>query len=139
MKVKRIVIEGTGKVFTRPISITDTKEEIKAKQQKPFILQGDYTLEVYLDNSEVFIIEAHNGYTFDGATIPFGLGKGDMKILIPALFHDIMCENHSLVKNNRKLSSDIFYELLTTFHNNKLKAKIMYLSVELWQKIVGKW
>lgn len=137
--VSKVIVTGTGTIATRPVITMDSKKDIRKKQQKPFVLNGDYTLEIYLKNGDKHTIKAYNGYTYDGATIPFKIGKGDMKLLFPALFHDIMCENHSLINNDRKLSSEIFYELLIAFHNNKVKSRIMFSCVELWQKLMGKW
>lgn len=138
-QIKKICLVGNGLVVTRAVNITDDKWVVKDKQRKPFELKGDLLLEVYLKNGEVINIEAHNGYIYDGATIPFKIGKGNMKLLYPALFHDIMCETPSIVNYRRKLSSEIFYELLVTFQTNKIVAYGMFCCVELFQKITGKW
>lgn len=138
-QVKEICLVGSGYIITRAVNASDSKAEIRDKQQKPFELKGDFMLEVYLKNGEVINIEAHNGYKYDGATIPFRIGKGNMKLLFPALFHDIMCETPSVVNYRRKLSSEIFYELLKTYRVNGAIAFIMYSCVECWQKITGKW
>ena len=123
-------------IITHPILFDDTKEEIKNKNKKQFEVINTCILSVYLDDRE-FSITAWKGYCFDGATIPFGLGKGNMKFQIPALFHDIMCENKHLVNNDRNLSSLIFRELLLLCNVPKWKAQLMYLAVDNYQRFCG--
>lgn len=132
----RIRLSQEPIIITRPIGFDDTKEEMKQKNKKQFTIMNTCILSVYLDDRE-FTITAWQGYCFDGATIPFGLGKGNMKFQIPALYHDIMCEKKYLVNNDRNLSSKIFKELLLLCGVPKWKAQLMYLAVDNYQKLCG--
>ena len=94
----------------------------------------------YLGTQYCFVIE--KGYTWDGATIPFGFrwligAKGSSEFLNPSMVHDKMCENHEIVGNDRQLSSMIFRELLIASGVSKLKAKTMYYAVDNFQRFCG--
>ena len=127
---------GDPDIRVREVMPYDDKETVKDKNKKPFeankvaILKVDY-------GDKRYVLSNQCGYTYDGASIPFKIGKGNMKLLIPALWHDIMCEDKSLVDYNRKLSSMIFKELLLQCKVNKLTAQIMYEAVDLYQHFMG--
>ena len=125
-------------VMCRVILPTDTKIEKKNKNKKQFINLRTSILTVKTQTQQ-FVIMAHKDYCFDGATIPFGVGKGNMKLLMPALFHDIMCEDKSSIGYNRKLSSRVFKKLLLMCGVPKYKASVMYHCVDNYQKLFGKW
>ena len=114
----------------------DDDETVKEKNRKPFQANKSALIKVIYGEKTYFIANK-TGYCYDGATIPFKIGKGNMKLLIPSMFHDIMCEDKSLVDNDRKLSSMIFKELLIQCHLNKLTANIMYEAVDLYQRFQG--
>lgn len=88
---------------------------------------------------KVYFIANETNFKYDGASIAFKIGKGNMKLLIPALYHDIICEDKSLVDFDRKLSSMIFKELLIQCKVNKVTAQIMYLSVDTYQRFMTGW
>ena len=136
MENLKIWLNSEPKIEARAIYPNDTKKEKKDKNRKQFVNCSTCILNVALENEE-FTITAFGGYCFDGATIPFGLGKGNMKLLVPAMFHDIMCEKKYLVKHNRKLSSLIFKKLLIMCGNPKWKACFMYFVVDNYQKFMG--
>ena len=125
-------------IDTRPVYFDDTEEEIEDKQEKMFLNGKTVILTVYLPDIQ-FTITAKKGYEFDGATIPFNLGKGDMRLQIPSLFHDIMCENKELVFRNRNLSTLIFKKLLLECGISKLRAEEMYLAVDNFQRTCDGW
>ena len=137
-KKLRLELSNYPLIMCRTILPTDTKAERKNKNKKQFINLRMSVLTVKTADKQ-FTITAHKDYCFDGATIPFGIGKGNMKLLVPAIFHDIMCENKELVDYDRKLSSRIFRELLLMCEVPKWKADIMYNSVEVYQKLFGGW
>ena len=116
----------------------DDSATVKDKNKKPFQAQNVAIMKV-LYGEKRYIISNPIGYTYDGASIPFKIGKGNMKLLIPALFHDLMCEDKSLVDYNRKLSSMIFKELLLQCKVSKLTANIMYESVNIYQMFMKGW
>jgi hypothetical protein len=125
-------------IHTRAVYPDDPQDVIKDKQKKPFMNGFTVILTVFLKDRQ-FTITALKGYCYDGATIPFGLGKGNMKLLIPALFHDIMCDKKELVNCDRNLSSLIFKELLLLCEVPKWKANVMYFAVDNFQRLVKGW
>ena len=134
----KISINAYPVVMCRVILPSDSKIVKKHKNKKQFINLRTSILTVCVNDYQ-FTITAYKDYCFDGATIPFGIGKGNMKLLIPALFHDIMCENKKCINYERKLSSQIFKELLLMCGISKIKANIMYHCVDNYQKLFGGW
>lgn len=122
----------------RVVLPSDDPLTVKSKKKKQFINKKMCILTVDTGDKQ-FTITAHKDYCFDSATIPFGIGKGDTRLFVPALFHDIMCDNKAVVDYDRKLSSRIFRELLLMCEVPKWKADIMYNSVEVYQKLFGGW
>lgn len=119
--------------------LNDDRDKIKDKNKKQFITCNSTSLTVLFEDNTQLILFAPKGYKFDGATIPFNIGKGNMKFLVPALFHDIMCDRKHIVGYDRNLASRIFKALLIDCGVNKTTAQIMYLAVEAYQKLFGKW
>ena len=138
-KIKKIEVSNDPKIITNTILPSDDKNTIKKKNQKQFMTTDEAMLWVEFDDGSFFGLNAPMFYSFDGATIPFGIGKGDMKLLIPALYHDIMCEHKEYVNYDRALASDIFKELLIYNHVNKITANTMYVFVEMFQKLFCDW
>ena len=104
------------------------------------------TLKVWLFDhvkSKSYSFTIPKGYCFDGATIPRFLwrvigSKTDNTFLIAALIHDILCENHGYVNNDRNFSSKVFRALLISGGVGKVKAQVMYLAVDNFQRFC-KW
>lgn len=126
-------------VDAREVLPTDTAEIVNDKEKKPFINKKQVIMTVLLCKTMSFSITAKKNYTYDGATIPFGIGKGDMRLLVPALFHDIMCEKKDLIFRNRQLCNIIFYKLLLICKLKKGEAQRKYIAVELFQKFMDGW
>ena len=129
---------GNPDIQVREVLPDDDIETVKDKNRKPFQAQKVAILKVTY-GEKTYYISNKTGYCYDGATIPFKIGKGNMKLLIPALWHDIICEDKTLVDYNRKLSSMIFRELLLQCKVNKLTANIMYEAVDLYQHFIQGW
>lgn len=55
-----------------------------------------------------------------------------------ALIHDVLCENHQYIDNDRELSSKVFRALLVASGVSEIKAQVMYLAVDLFQR-TQKW
>lgn len=108
-------------------------QEITDKNKKQFITSVPSSLTTIFDDGSCFTLYARAKYIYDGATIPFGIGKGDMRLLIPALFHDLMCEDKSLVNYDRRLSSEIFKETLISCGVSEVQAKVMSTIVDIYQ------
>ena len=141
-KIKKLILDKNPIILTRPILPSDSKSEIKEKNSKQFINLYDVLLSVAVEknNKDIkFSLLANKGYIFDGATIPFNIGKGNMKLLVPALFHDIMCERKDIVYYQRNLSSLIFRELLILCKVNIFKAYFMYIAVDNYQRFCKGW
>ena len=138
-KITHITLSGDPKICTRSIFFDDEQSEVKSKNKKQFVTLEPSVLKIEFDDGCELNINAERGTVFDGATIPFNLGKGNMKFLIPALFHDIICENKSLVDYDRELADKIFRECLVRCKVNRFLADFMYMQVELYQKIFCNW
>lgn len=120
-----------------------SEEEIVDIQKKPYLNKKNVNFYIRY-KGEIYDVFIPKGYKWDGASIPFGFrwilgGKGNPVFLVPSMVHDKLCENKYLIDNNRELSSLIFYNLLLACKCNKLKAKIMYIAVDNYQKLVKGW
>lgn len=137
-KFFKVELIGNPCIIVREVMPGDDDKTVKEKNKKPFMAIKSAVLKVKYDTRE-YTIANECGYTYDGASIPFKIGKGNMKLLIPSLYHDIMCENKGIVDFDRKLSSLIFKELLLQCKVNKLTAEIMYESVNIYQCFMRGW
>ncbi len=117
-----------------------TKEDKNNVCNKPFRLNNDLKVEIhdyYNSITNSFVIKS--GYTWDGATIPRFFwrilgAKTDNRFLIPSLIHDVLCENHCYINDDRYLSTLIFERLLFVSKINPLSRWIMKHSVDNFQK-----
>lgn len=122
---------------------SDTKEEKEKKKKKPYLNKTRVMWNIdYVGSQYCFVIE--KGYRWNGANIPrflwFLIGSmGESDFLDASMVHDLLCENHNFVNNDRQLSSMIFREILKGSGVSDLKAQTMYLAVDSYQKIFGKW
>lgn len=119
------------------------EDKQEAIEKKPYLCRKRSLVNIYYKD-EQYCLLFRRGYTWDGATIPAGFrwligAKGDPKFLFPSMVHDKLCENHSFIKNNRYLSSLIFKELLLACGVGKVKAELMFIAVDNFQKAFGKW
>lgn len=133
-KIKDLFLYTDPEIETRSVLLY---EKIGDKNEKQFITTKDTYLVITFTDFSSLTLFVNSGYKFDGATIPFNIGKGNMKLQIPALFHDTMCEDKDVVDYNRQLSSLIFRELLIACGVNKITAQLMYLAVDAWQRLCG--
>ena len=130
-------------VGARTILPVMTEKEIKEIEKKPFINRKNVNYTVMYQNKE-YKIFIPKGYTWDGATIPFGFrwilgGKGNPQFLIASCVHDKLCENKYLIDYNKTLSSLIFKNLLLACGCPKTKANIMFIAVDNFQKLIREW
>lgn len=89
-----------------------------------------------------YIFEIKENYCYDGASIPRFFWRliganTSAEFLISSLIHDVLCENHQYIDNDRELSSKVFRALLIAAGVNKFKANIMYLVVNNFQRFCG--
>ena len=127
------------------ISILYLKPNFKNKSiyKKPFEL--DEKINVFLFD---YILEKEyhftipDKYNWDGASIPRFFWRiigsnTDNRFLIPSLIHDVLCENHDYVDDDRYFSTLAFDRLLYVSKINPLTRWLMKHSVDNWQKICG--
>lgn len=136
-----IFFEDIPSVGIRYIVPSMSKEEKKSIEKYPFINKKilkvrliDYTKTPAV--SYDFVIP--KGYCYDGASIPRMFWRvigsnTDNRFLIPALIHDVLCENHIYINNDRKFSSLVFNALLEGSNVGKFKRFLMKNSVDLFQ------
>lgn len=120
---------------------SDTEEEVKDIKKFPFINCKNLKVTIK-DTNKTYSFDIPKGYKWDGATVPkfFWRIVGSStqpEFLIASCIHDVLCENHNYIDNNRNLSSKIFKELLLIAGVSKIKAQIMYLSVDNFQRFCG--
>ena len=124
---------------------TMSMNDRKSIEKYPFI--NKKKLEVKLiDNkkNKQYEFTIPKGYCYDGASIPKFFWRligsnTDNKFLIPALVHDVLCENHEYIDNDRKFSSLVFNGLLEANCVNFSKRFFMKYSVEIYQKYFCNW
>ena len=112
LKIALSQIPDIGELVINKEVMTD--EEIKSIKKKPFCLNND--VKVYLEDKikdEIYNFEINSSYRFDGASIPkFARGiigsKQDVRFKIASLIHDVLCENHGFVNNDRYFASCVF-------------------------------
>ena len=135
-------IPRVGIRYYVPSMTTDEKRGI---EKYPFICRQELgvKLEDYKKQKQYsFVIP--KGYCFDGASIPriFWRVVGsntDNKFLIAALIHDVLCENHNYIDNDRNFSTKVFNALLESSGVKPLKRFLMKNSVDCFQKLFCKW
>ena len=121
-----------------------TEEERKSIEKYPFINKKNLQVRlVDYKKDKTYNFEIPKGYCYDGASIPRLFWRiigsnTDNRFLIPALIHDILCENHSFIENDRKFSTEVFNALLEASEVNAFKRFLMKNSVDCFQK-TQKW
>jgi len=132
-------------VMVRVIKPEMSPLEKRSVIKYPFCCKKQLKVMVF-DNQKLkqYFFDIKEGYCFDGASIPRFFWRvigsnTDNQFLIPALIHDVLCENHQYIDNDRELSSKIFRALLLASGVSELKANIMYSAVDLYQSVCGKW
>ena len=124
-------------------SMTDA--ELKSIKKYPFVNKRKLTVRL-IDNikQRTYEFDIPKGYCYDGASVPWLFRRiigapTDNSFLIAALIHDVLCENHNYVMNDRAFSTEVFNALLTTSKVNKVKRFLMKNSVDIFQKWFCDW
>lgn len=114
---------------------SDTKDVKKDKRKFPYLNKKEVTFIVnYL--GIVHIIQIKKGFKWDGATC---LGLHHLPIFLNAsMVHDILCNNHNLVNNDRQLSTMIFREICIASGVWRWFAYLAYYVIDVFQKYFGK-
>ena len=130
-------------IGTRYVLPSMDKAEINSIKKYPFINTREFT--VTIENKKkgatyTFVIP--KGYCYDGASIPRlfwrVIGSNtDNSFLIAALIHDVLCENHHYVNNDRYFADKVFERLLYTAKVSPFKRWLMFHSVDNYQKFCG--
>ena len=86
-----------------------------------------------------YYFEIPKGYCFDGASVPRFFWRiigpnTDNNFLIASLVHDVLCENHDYINNDRAFSSEVFNALLEASDVFPLKRYFMKHSVNFYQR-----
>lgn len=151
-----IYFSDTPHVCVRYICPSSTDEEKKAIKKYPFICKTE--LKVVLFDKKKITLQPNpvgegfvkynftipKGYCYDGASIPRAFWRVvgspmDNRFLIAALIHDVLCENHSYVNNDRAFSTNVFNALLTVSDVNCCQRFLMKNSVGMFQTLFCKW
>ncbi len=87
---------------------------------------------------KTYNFEIPKGYCYDGASIPRVFWRiigsnTDNRFLIPALIHDVLCENHHYIDNDRKFSTEVFNALLEASEVSAFKRFWMKNTVNIFQ------
>lgn len=131
------------RVCVRYIIPSTTEEEAKSIKRYPFLNKKDLNVTLFdHKKKKTYKFTIPKGYCYDGATIPrlFWRVIGpntDNSFLIPALVHDVLCENHHYINNDREFSSKVFDALLEAGDVGKIKRFFMKNSVDLFQRFCG--
>ena len=136
----KIIFDKTPDVSMRFVLPWVTEEEVKDINKKPFICNEELKV-ILVDEiaQETYEFTIPEFYTWDGASIPRAFwrligSKTDQRFLIPSLIHDVLCENHEYIDNDRYFSTCVFERLL---YVSKVKAFNRWMikhSVDNFQK-----
>lgn len=117
--------------------------QVKDINKKPFLNKKEIEIILFdLKISKRYKFTAKKNYTWDGASIPTLFwriigSKSDNRFLIPSLVHDLLCENHCFVNNDRYFADKVFERLLYVSGVPAFKRWLMFHSVDNFQKFQG--
>lgn len=135
-----IFFDDIPQIGIRYILPNTTKEKKKSIQKYPFI--NKKLLKVRLwdkKKMKIYDFEIPKYYCFDGASVPRFFWRiigpnTDNKFLIASLIHDVICENHNFVDNDRAFSTRVFNALLEASEVSSIKRFFMKNSVDFYQR-----
>lgn len=142
---KKVIVyfSDTPYVSIRYVVPSMTDAEIKAIKKYPFINKRTITVRlVDKTKDRTYEFDIPKNYCYDGASIPWLFRRvigapTDNSFLIAALVHDVLCENHRYVMNDREFSSEVFNALLESSKVVKFKRFLMFHSVDTFQRFCG--
>ena len=132
-------------VFPRYPYFGMTEDELKSVEKYPFINKKDLRVQFSdFKNNKVYQFYIPCGYCWDGASIPRIFWRligapSDTKFLVPSLIHDVLCENHHYVDNDRYFANKVFERLLYVSGVSAFSRWIMFHSVDTFQKYACRW
>ena len=140
-----IFFDEVPKVGIRYILPTSKNDDKKSIKKYPFINRQNLKVELRdYKKKKIYDFEIPKGYCYDGASVPRFFWRviganTDNRFLIPALIHDVLCENHHYVDNDREFSTKVFNALLVVSEVYPFKRFLMKNSVDIFQKFFCKW
>lgn len=138
-----IYFSSTPDVDFRVIKPDMSKEEKKDIAEKPFLNKKELTIVLFdLRRNCRYCFKAKENYIWDGASIPWVAwriigAKTDPRFLVPSLVHDLLCENHEFVGNDRYFADKVFERLLYVSGVPAVKRWAMFHAVDNFQKTQG--
>ena len=144
-KALSICFDDIPQVGIRYVTPSMTEQEKKSVKKYPFVCKKELKVELTdYKKSKIYNFVIPKGYCYDGASIPrfFWRVTGsntDAGFLIPSLIHDVLCENHNYINNDRLFSTEVFNALLEVSKVNGFKIFCMKNSVNCFQKLFCKW
>lgn len=140
-KDKNLLIEFSDKpqVAMRYVLPSTPKEEKERIEKRPFINKRNLGVHIVDKDGFHYNFTIPKDYCWDGASIPRMFwrligAKTDSRFLIPSLIHDVLCENHEYVEENRYLADKVFERLLYVSGVSPLNRWLMFHSVDNYQK-----
>lgn len=133
------------RVAVRYVVPSMTTLEKQSVKKFPFICKSSLNVAIFDRKKEkCYKFTIHKDYCWNGSDIPRIFwrlvgAKSEPQYLIASCIHDFICQQHDVINNDRRLSSMIFRACLLEAGVNKFKANVMAESVDLFQRIVGKW
>ncbi|MBR6099066.1 DUF1353 domain-containing protein [bacterium] len=131
-------------VFPRYPYFGMSEEELKNSEKYPFLNRKDLQVRLTdLRKNKKYEFFIPKNYCWNGASIPRVFWRligspSDTKFLIPSLIHDVLCENHNYVDNDRYFADKVFERLLYVSRVSAVNRWLMFHSVDNWQKFC-KW
>ena len=141
----RILFSENPQISVRYILPSMNEVEKKSIKKYPFINKTNLKVRIEnLNNNKIYQFEIPKGYCYDGASIPRFFwrvigSQSDNQFLIAALIHDVLCENHNFIENDRALSTKVFDLLLKNSEVMPIKRFFMKNSVDIFQKLFCHW
>lgn len=132
-------------VCVRYLLPTHTKAEKKSIEKYPFICKTELKVELTDHRTgKTYNFTIPKGYCYDGASIPRAFWRivgapTDNHFLIAALVHDVLCENHHYVDNDRAFSTNVFNALLKCSDVGCIRRFLMKNSVACFQTMFCGW
>lgn len=127
-------------IQVRTIRPEMTKFEKRAIARYPFCCKKPLKVLIF-DNKKFkqYNFSIKENYCYDGASIPRVFWRiiganTSVEFLIPSLIHDVLCENHQYIDNDRELSSRVFKALLIASGVSEVKANVMFMAVDTFQR-----
>ena len=130
-------VPRVGIRYVQPVMPVEIKKSIK---KYPFINRKPLKVKLIdYKKDKTYFFEIPKNYCFDGASVPRFFWRvigpnTDNKFLIAALIHDVLCENHHYVNNDRNFSTQVFNALLEASDVAPFRRFCMKNSVDFYQR-----